>query len=104
VLLVLKGLFQHEDHEGGTKVTKDWFGRRVCPHGLDPSDRLLTGLAASAGMCHLGVAERRAATRGEKAKLVPLPLVRRDGRLSCRIIWRDDLDSLEVALPKVLEA
>ena len=63
------------------------------------------GGAASCGMCHVEVADTwrdRLSPRSEEeeAKLDELPLVTPNTRLACQILWNEDLDGLEVALPR----
>ena len=62
------------------------------------------GGAAACGMCHVEVAPAWAGrlpprSEEEEAKLDELPLVTPQTRLACQILWRDELDGLQVKLP-----
>jgi 2Fe-2S ferredoxin len=66
------------------------------------------GGAASCGMCHVEIANawrNKLPPRSEleEAKLDELPLVTPRTRLACQILWRDELDGLEVELAKAAQ-
>ena len=72
--------------------------------GWDIAIRCECGGAAACGLCHVEVADPwreklPPRTEDEEAKLDELAAVTPGTRLACQIIWNDELDGLEVALP-----
>ncbi len=63
------------------------------------------GGAGACGTCHIEVSDAwhdrlPARTEDEEARLDEIPDITPNTRLACRILWRDDLDGLEVGLPQ----
>jgi ferredoxin, 2Fe-2S len=66
----------------------------------------LCGGACECGTCHVFVSPQWLprlfpARDDEEAQLDTLPIVERNSRLSCQILWTDALDGLEVTLAPV---
>ena len=67
----------------------------------------ICGGAAECGTCHVFVSEEWlpklfAARDDEETQLDQLPEVHANSRLSCQILWTEDLDGLEVTLAPLL--
>ena len=99
------GHLRVNDPGGATHLLEGIEGWRVMEviraHGL-PIDALCGGACACA-TCHVHVApdwaERLHAPRSdEEAMLDTLPAVEPTSRLSCQLIWSDQLDGLEITL------
>jgi len=100
VAIVVDGRGKRHELEGAAgwrlmEIIRDWGIAIGCE----------CGGAASCGLCHVEVAPAWIArlpprTEEEEAKLDEVPLVTSNTRLACQILWCDDLDGLEVRLPK----
>jgi 2Fe-2S ferredoxin len=97
------------DREGKRHILEAAEGWRVMEIIRDwglPMEGLCGG-AADCGTCHVFVSADwigriPAARDDEEAQLDQLPLLEPTSRLSCQILWTEDLDGLEITLAPVV--